>query len=168
MTESGAEIATGHPVTADYAGRGLANVGATACHMLGGDGAGLLPDLAEDVLPAAFTQDVECIVILLADGLGYGQLLGAAQAGQAPNLAQLLDAAGRGDVHLAQITSVFPSATMAALASLQTGLPPAQHGIVGWTMYLHEFAQVAETARWGPSDGRGSYQDKELGSNDPL
>src|SRR4051812_30675232 len=113
MTESGTEAAARQAVSADYAGRGLANVGATACRLLGGDGDELLPDLADDVLPPAFTRDVECVVILLADGLGYGQLLGAAQAGQAPDLARLLAAAGRGDAHLGQITSVFPSATMA-------------------------------------------------------
>jgi hypothetical protein len=152
----------------DYAGRGLANVAASAVRLLGGDDNGLLPGLAADVLPPALLDGVECVVILLADGLGYQQLLSAATAGDAPALARLLDAAARGEAHLARLTSVFPSATMAALASLQTALPPAEHGIMGWTMYLHEFGQVAETARWGPAEGRGSYQDADLGTHDPV
>src|SRR2546430_15323603 len=114
MMEPGAEAAARPAVAADYDGRGLANLGATACRLLVGDGEGLLPDLADDVLPAALTEGVECAVILLADGLGYRQLLGDAEAGGAPNPARLLDAARRGPTPPAHLTTVVPSAPMAA------------------------------------------------------
>lgn len=56
---------------------------------------------------------------------------------------------------------------MPALATLNTGLPPSQHGLMGWTTYLEEFGEAAELARWGPAAGHGSYADVALGLHDP-
>jgi hypothetical protein len=78
-------------------------------------------------------------------------------------------ASGAADVSLASITSVFPSSTMPALATLNTGLPPAAHGLMGWTVYLEEFGAPVELARWGPAAVQsGSYADPELGGHDPV
>src|SRR2546423_239241 len=109
-------------VAADYRGRGLASLGATVCRGLGGDEDGLAPNLAEEVLPRLLLDGAETIVLVVIDGLGYGQLEAGIAAGDAPTLARLVERARRGDGHLAAITSVFPSATMAALTSINTGV----------------------------------------------
>jgi hypothetical protein len=151
-----------------YDGRSLPNLSATVCALFGADG-DVLPALTGDALPASLLQDVDTVLVLLVDGLGLDQLRRAISAGDAPALAALVQAAEDGDGHLASITSVFPSATMAALASLHTAVAPDRHGVMGWTVYLEEFGQVVEMARWGPVDEPGtSYQDARLGGHDPL
>ncbi len=161
--------APGQSVFPEYTGRGLANLGATLCRLFGAPDEGLLSPLDPEALPPALLDGVELVVLVLVDGLGMGQLQRAIAAGDAPTLARLIDQACQGEGSLATLTSVFPSATMSALASVNTGVAPAQHGILGWTLYLPEFGQVAEMARWGPVDVPGaSYQDPQYGGHDPV
>jgi hypothetical protein len=68
-------------------------------------------------------QPVTHAVVLLADGLGVSAL--SARSGHARTLASRLEADG-------PISSVFPTTTAAALATLTTGAPPGQHGLVGY------------------------------------
>jgi hypothetical protein len=63
-------------------------------------------------------------VVLLADGLGLAAL--EARSGHARTLAARLGVDG-------PISSVFPTTTAAALATLTTGGLPGQHGLVGYT-----------------------------------
>jgi hypothetical protein len=149
----------------NYSGRGLVNVAATLNRHFGGGESDLLAPLVEDVLPAALLDGVQTVVLLLVDGLGHAQFQRGLESGDLPGLASILKDGGR----LNSLTSVFPSATMSALASLHTGLPPARHGVLGWTMFLEEFGCASEMARWGPVDRPVvSYQDEELGAHDPL
>ena len=64
-------------------------------------------------------------VVLLADGLGLNAL--EARAGHARTLASRLTTD-------APISSVFPTTTAAALATLTTGALPGQHGLVGYSV----------------------------------
>ena len=64
-------------------------------------------------------------VVLLADGLGMTAL--TPRAGHARALASRLGVDGA-------ISSVFPTTTASALATLTTGRPPGQHGLVGYTV----------------------------------
>lgn len=63
------------------------------------------------------------IVVVLVDGLGAAAL--RARAGHARTLAPRLSKA-------TTITSGFPTTTASALASLTTGVPAGQHGMVGY------------------------------------
>ena len=63
-------------------------------------------------------------VVVLVDGLGWNLLRGVAR--EVPYLASLLGEAR-------PITAGVPSTTVTSLASLGTGLPPGQHGMVGYT-----------------------------------
>jgi hypothetical protein len=65
-------------------------------------------------------------LVLLADGLGSTAL--ESRAGHARALASRL---GSDSV----ISSVFPTTTAAALATLTTGVLPGQHGLVGYTAF---------------------------------
>src|SRR5687767_10247158 len=118
----------------NYSGRGLVNVAATLYRHFGGGESDLLAPLVEDVLPAALLDGVQTVVLLLVDGLGHAQFQRGLESGDLPGLASILRDGGQ----LSALTSVFPSATMSALASLHTGLPPARHGVLGWTMFLEE------------------------------
>jgi predicted AlkP superfamily pyrophosphatase or phosphodiesterase len=118
-------------------------------------------------LPRALTTDVKTVVLLVADGLGHVQLEREIAAGNAPNLAELIARAGHADpcVNYAPITSVFPTTTVAALGSINSGVTPAQHGLLGYTVYLPEFHMVAEMIRWGPLNRRVSFADPEFGKS---
>jgi len=160
----------GEPIQPRYDGQSLLNVPATVCALLDAPAADLAPPLAAAVLPRPMLDGVAAVLVLVVDGLGRWQLDAAVAAGDAPAFAELVERArhGAADVALASITSVFPSSTIPALTTLGTGLAPAAHGLMGWTVYLDELGEVAELARWGPAAGRGSYQDEERGARDPV
>jgi hypothetical protein len=65
-------------------------------------------------------------VVLLVDGLGTAALI--PRAGHARVLASRLTIDG-------SISSVFPTTTAAALATLATGTLPGEHGLVGYTAF---------------------------------
>ena len=65
--------------------------------------------------------EARAVVLLVLDGLGAEQL--AARPRVAPTLAELTHAT---------ITTVAPSTTATALTSISTGVPPGEHGIVGY------------------------------------
>jgi hypothetical protein len=104
----------GEPPVPRYGDRSLAEVVPSLLAALGVRGF----DNALDVEP------FDSFCLLLIDGLGHGQL--AEFAGAAPVIS---GAAGRSE----PLTSGFPSTTAASLGSLGTGLPPGEHGLVGYT-----------------------------------
>lgn len=63
------------------------------------------------------------VCVVMVDGLGKGLL--KARGGHAPYLRRGMDN-GR------TLSAAFPTTTAASLASLGTGLPPGQHGLVGY------------------------------------
>ncbi len=74
-------------------------------------------------------------VVVLFDGLGDAQL-GHRRA--AP-----LRAARR-----AVIDAAFPTTTTTNLATVATGLPPSQHGLLGYQLWLPGAGQVVNTIKW--------------------
>ncbi len=87
--------------------------------------------------------------LLLVDGLGWEALL--AGRAWAPLLA---DAAARGQ----PLTTGFPSTTAASIGSIGTGLPPAEHGMVGYTIALPGRDRAFNCLRWSPY-GMGASKD---------
>jgi len=87
------------------------------------------------------------ILLLVLDGLGWLQLRD--RTGVAPTLANL--AGG-------PITTVAPSTTAAALTSISTGLPPGEHGVVGYRIAVGgsggpPHGEVLNALRWSTGDG---------------
>jgi len=72
---------------------------------------------------------------LILDGLGWNEVQRRAS-----------DAATIASLDGGPITSVVPSTTPTALCSISTGLPPAEHGIVGYRMWLGD--GVLNVIRW--------------------
>jgi predicted AlkP superfamily pyrophosphatase or phosphodiesterase len=80
---------------------------------------------------------------VLVDGLGWNQLL--AHPMEAPYLCGLLAADSE------PITCGVPSTTATSLTSLGTGLPPGQHGVVGFTSRIPGTDRLLDALRWDPS-----------------
>ncbi len=100
--------------------------------------ASLLPALLGPTRPRwlpAPVQGARAVVLLLLDGLGWEQL--GERAVRAPTLTAM--AGG-------PILSVVPSTTATALTSVMTGLPPSEHGVVGYRILTE--AGVLNTLRW--------------------
>lgn len=115
----------------------------------------LLPSLAAHLGVAGYTDDVlglpaaQRYVVVLVDGLGFHLVRRAVRA--APYLASLL-----GDA--SAITSGVPSTTATSLASLGTGLPPGQHGIVGYASRVPATGEVLNALTWSPRVAARDYQ----------
>jgi len=75
--------------------------------------------------------------LLLVDGLG-GELLR-----QNRTSAPFLNSIAR-----EPLTAGFPATTAASLSSLATGLPPGEHGLVGYTMALPGYDRAINTLTW--------------------
>jgi predicted AlkP superfamily pyrophosphatase or phosphodiesterase len=154
-------------VRPDFAGRGLANVAPSVLRLLAPSAAPLdLPPLDRCVLPESLTRGIKSVVLLVADGLGHLQLQREIAAGNAPNLGELIARAAADTsetVSYAPLTSVFPTTTVAALGSINSGVAPSWHGLLSYTLFLPEFDMLAEMIRWGPLNRRMSFTDPEFG-----
>jgi hypothetical protein len=111
--------------------------------------AGIIPAFvaAPDVRPGWVPEPARGagqVVLLVVDGLGWLQLQDRRHL--APNLAAMTGG---------PITSVVPSTTATALTSLTVGVPPAQHGIVGYRIVVGgpTGAEVMNVLRWRTVSG---------------
>lgn len=84
-------------------------------------------------------EAVSSACLLVIDGLGWEQLSEHRDA--APNMAALMDAGG-------PVTTGFPSTTAASLGSLGTGLPPGEHGLVGYTFAVPGHDRAMNGLQW--------------------
>ncbi len=116
------------PILPDYAG---ANVRGIVPALLGpGARSAGLPDWMPSPIAGA-----DQVVLLVLDGLGWDQLRD--HASSIPTIASLTGG---------PITTVAPTTTATALASITTGLTPGEHGIVGYRIVLG--GEVVNMLRW--------------------
>jgi hypothetical protein len=111
-------------------------------------GHGSLADLTPSLLSAAgllaepnalALEPCRGFCLLLIDGLGWEQVLVHRET--APFLAAQADRGG-------PIAAGFPSTTSASLASLGTGLPSGEHGLVGYTVAIPGLDRPMNTLLW--------------------
>jgi hypothetical protein len=120
----------GLPLLPDYDGACTSNVVDT-----------LLDD--PDDPPAWFPEGLagaDQIVLLVLDGLGWDQMI---------DRWGLLR--GFPLMERTSITTVAPTTTATALTSISTGLPPGEHGVIGYRMDVD--ADVLNVLRWSTSRG---------------
>lgn len=115
------------PPLPQYGSRSLGEMVPSLLHGLGV--AGFANPLA--IQPAAR------VCLLLVDGLGWELL--RANPGAAPFLNSI---AGE------PLTAGFPATTAASLSSLAIGVPPGEHGVVGYTMALPGYERAFNTLTW--------------------
>jgi len=123
----------------------LARFGLPTCH----------PPLPEELLP---NKEARKIVLLLIDSLGYLQLLSFLKRCKGSFLSALIAQGG-----LIPLSSVFPSTTTTALATLHTALTPQEHGILGYRLFLKEFGVIANMIRLSPINDPAADRLFEMG-----
>ncbi len=79
--------------------------------------------------------DARTYVLVVFDGLGTTQLAHPAAASMVGSLVRSLDAP-------------FPTTTTVSLATIATGLPPSQHGLLGYQLWLPDAGAVVNTIKW--------------------
>src|SRR3989440_2137104 len=102
----------------------------------------LVPSLLSSLGLAGFAgplalEPAARVCLLMVDGLGWDLLRANREA--APFLNSI---AGE------PLTAGFPATTAASLSSLATGLPPGEHGLVGYTMALPGYERAFNTLTW--------------------
>jgi hypothetical protein len=119
--------ASAEPIVPDYLG---ANVRGIVPALLGPSGWQQLPSWMPPEL-------AECrqVALLVLDGLGWDQL--QERTHLAPTLAGMT---------AKRLTTVAPSTTATALASICTGLTPGEHGLIGYRIVLG--GEVVNVLRW--------------------
>ena len=115
----------------DYRAGNIVNLLASIIRSRGGSS----PHAELDGLPAKALAGARKIVYVVVDGLGQDQLdrylaLSRRSAFFAANAHRT-------------ITTVFPATTAAAITTFGTGASPAEHGILGWHLHLHDLGMVS-------------------------
>lgn len=102
----------------------------------------LVPSLLTSLGVAGFANPLEIepaarVCLLLVDGLGWELL--KANPGAAPFL---------NSIAWEPLTTGFPATTAASLSSMAIGVPPGEHGLVGYTMALPGYERAFNTLTW--------------------
>ncbi|MEU2037183.1 alkaline phosphatase family protein [Nocardia niwae] len=110
-------------------------------------GSGSLADLFPSVLAGlgvpgeedrlGLRLDADQVCVLLVDGLGYEDLV--ADPAAAPFLSGLAPL---------RLTAGFPTTTATSLASLGVGVPPGEHGIVGYLFHVPGYDRLFTPLSW--------------------
>jgi hypothetical protein len=120
-----------------YDGLSIASLPAMVAALLGSELPGALvappTELWADWLPG-----LRRVVLVILDALGYRMLQRMWAAGEGRPFRRLANAG-----KIVPLTSIFPSTTAAALVSLRTGVPPAEHGWLAYELYLREWGIAA-------------------------
>lgn len=135
-----------------YDGYSLANLPASILHWLGAPQFAGIP-LVPEIL-GLFPHTFQHVILLVIDGMGLNTLLNTLDmASRDPTYAAWEELARDGA--LAPMTSISPSTTAAALTTLWTGRTPAEHGIVGYEVYLKEYGMIANMILHSPASFLG-------------
>lgn len=110
----------------------------------------------------ALAEDIDQIIVVLVDAVSLSRF----QRWMADMLPSLTTVPG--EASLTTITSVVPSTTCAALTTLWTGRSPAEHGILGYEIFLREFGLVANMITHAPAAFDGEAGSLYRAGLDPL
>ena len=114
------------------------------------------PDDLPSWMPAPLSG-ADQVVLFVVDGLGWEQF--DARRELTPTLASLEGS---------WITTVAPSTTATALTSLSTGVPPGEHGVVGYRIAVG--GEILNVLRWSTARGdvRNSVDPRRIGLVEPF
>ena len=130
-----------------YDGGSILNLPATLCRLFDVPELGSAGPLDDALLSplADMAEGADRVVMVLMDALALHRLRSWIEDGTAPLWDRL---AGEG--FLAPLTSILPSTTSTALPTLWSGLSPAEHGMVGYELWLREYGVVANMITHSP------------------
>lgn len=150
-----------HFVSPDYLGGSILNLPASICHWLGSEPLAAVPLRPELTIDPP--GGIRRVILVLVDALALHRLQRWMADGTAPIWARLMEQ-GR----LAALTSVIPSTTSTALTSLWTGRSPAEHGVVGYEMWLKEYGVVSNMILHSPITFENDVGSLARAGFDPL
>ena len=132
-----------------YDGLSIANLPATVAALLSGELPAAPPPLPRH-LWVDWTAGLKRIILVILDALGYLRLRQQMATDQDLGILEQLASAGR----FFPLTSVFPSTTTAALSTFWTGRTPAEHGLLGYELYLREYGTLSNLISVSPAYDR--------------
>jgi predicted AlkP superfamily pyrophosphatase or phosphodiesterase len=136
-------------VLPDYPQFNITNIGSVVGKIFS------IKDLEKANLPSDIIDDysgAEKVVLFVFDGLGFNRLVSHMEKFGGT----FLDLADKGV--LKAFSSTFPSTTSTALTSIYTGLPPSEHGVIGFNMFVPEYGAIFNTLYMDPVIGyRGGF-----------
>jgi len=127
----------------NYEGRSILNIPSSICQFFGSPTLGARPLVPE--ITQVVGDHIQRVVLVLMDAMALHRFLRWMDDGSAPVWRALLQ-----DGLLAPLTSITPSTTSSALTTLWTGRSPAEHGIMGYEMWLKEYGVVANMILHAP------------------
>jgi predicted AlkP superfamily pyrophosphatase or phosphodiesterase len=143
----GLELGDGH-VHPHYGGYSILNVPASICGWLGAPQLGAAP--LDERITKSLAEEYQNVILILMDALSLKSFSRWVEAGLVPAWSDLLK---QGIFN--PLTSILPSTTAAALTSLWTGSSAAEHGIVGYEMWLKEYGMVINSILYSPMSFKG-------------
>ncbi len=136
-------------IAPNYGGRSIVNISSSIVRILGGNLP--TPPLDSEII-GEFSANVQRIVLVIVDATGYRRFIDALDGNPQNGFHALLHAA-RG-ARLVPLTSTFPSTTTAALTALWSGYTPAEHGFVGYQLFLREYGVRSDMISFSPISTR--------------
>jgi len=133
----------------DYSGGSILNLPASLCQLLDIPVLNGNPLHAEMLAPLLDGGSVRRIVLVLMDALSLHRLQRWTQGPGLGETVPIWQQIARGGL-LAPLTSIVPSTTSAAITSLWTGRSAAEHGVVGYELWLKEYGVVANMITQSP------------------
>jgi predicted AlkP superfamily pyrophosphatase or phosphodiesterase len=121
----------------DYGGKSLYKVPGTVAELLGAD---------VDRESLGRDKEYENVVLVLLDGFGFKHWRENAEDHNF-----LSNLKRNGDTEC--LTTCYPSETAAAITTVNTGLNPSSHGLIGWNMYFEDFDASIKTLPFRTQDG---------------
>ncbi len=133
-----------------YSGRSILNIPASICKAFN------LPayhteTLEKDVFPMV-DENIQRIIIILMDGLALNRFSNWLENGRIPVWNQLLKSGT-----IAPITSISPSTTSAAMTTLWTGSSAAEHGVMGYEVWLKQYGIVSNMISQSPMSFKSGH-----------
>jgi hypothetical protein len=128
-----------------YGGLSIANLPATAVALLGGELFTAPPPLPRD-LWSDWAPGLKRVILVILDALGHLRLRRQMETDEDLRVLQQLSELGG----FFPLTSVFPSTTTAALSTLWTGRTPAEHGMLGYELYLRDYGVLSNLITISP------------------
>ncbi|MBN1147576.1 MAG: alkaline phosphatase family protein [Anaerolineales bacterium] len=130
-----------------YDDQSILNIPPSLCHFLN------IPEMEQNAVAGALCPQImqplgngyQRVILVLMDALAWHRLERWMDDGCAPVWRLLAQ-----DGLLSPLASIVPSTTSAALTSLWTGRSAAEHGLVGYEMWMKEYGVVANTILHSP------------------
>jgi hypothetical protein len=153
-------LENGNFTAPDYQEHSILNIPASAAYLL--DVAGFKHNPADPVLLNPIKEGVKNIIVVLIDALAFHRL--EQWLAEEPDLVwhKLIQGG-----FLLPTTSICPSTTCSAISSYWTDSSAAEHGVMGYEMWLKEYGITANMIEHKPITYRRSGGDLSLAGFDP-